>query len=123
MEQYMDQIRMACDGPSALPQDQLLDPDAMWVRASGWTPLEMLTNCYRNPWQRMSDRIAAARAVLDYAHKKLPAELKLSGNPAAPILGGVKLDVQALGKLNDQELDLLTSLVDKLGGFKHGTPS
>lgn len=98
---------------SALPPLlEELDPDAAWVRASGQTPLEFLVFTYRNVWQRASDRISAAKAVLEYAHKRLPNELKLQGDPAAPLLG--RLGPADLSKLNDGELQTLTKLIEKM---------
>lgn len=99
-----------------LPDD--IDPDAAWIRATGWTPLEFLTHTYRNPWQKPSDRISAAKAILDYAHRRLPQELKLSGTPGAPLVSGVALTPAALASLTDSELETLTKLLDKMGGFK-----
>lgn len=103
--------------PSALPPlPDDVDPDAAWVRASGWSPLEYLTHCYRNPWMKTSDRVAAARAVLDYAHKRMPQRLALGGDPANPIIPS--FSPAALSALTDIEVDQLRALLDKLGGFK-----
>ena len=41
-------------GLDPLPDD--LMPDAAWVRARGWSPLEFLVYAYRNPWLKISDR-------------------------------------------------------------------
>lgn len=50
----------------ALVQEQLL-----WIRSSGPTPVEFLARVYRNPLNKMNDRVSAARALLDYTHRKL----------------------------------------------------
>lgn len=87
--------------------------DDVWVKASGATPLEFLTHTYRNGFQRMEHRISAAKAVLDYTHRKLPARVELSGD-----LGGrnVQLDAVALAKLSDKELEQMMKLLEKIGG-------
>jgi hypothetical protein len=83
------------------------------VKSSGATPLEFLTHTYRNGFQRMEHRISAAKAVLDYTHRKLPARVELSGD-----LGGrnVQLDAVALAKLSDKELEQMMKLLEKIGG-------
>jgi len=81
-----------------------------WVAAEGWTPVEFLVHTYRNGHQRMEHRIAAAKAVLEYAHKKLPQKLE------AEVVGaGIKVDAALLAKLTDKELDVLEKLLSKAG--------
>ena len=52
-----------------------------WLESSGETPLEYLTSVYRDdtPDVRVSDKIAAARALLDYVHRKVPATIEVKG--------------------------------------------
>lgn len=52
-----------------------------WLESSGETPLEYLTSVYRDdtPEVRVSDKIAAARALLDYVHRKVPATVEIKG--------------------------------------------
>lgn len=52
-----------------------------WLQTSGETPLEYLTSVYRNDDSevRTSDKIAAARALLDYVHRKVPAQIEVKG--------------------------------------------
>lgn len=110
--------RIPCDGPSKLtdtPLELLNDPDALWVRMSGWTPLEYLTFCYRNPYQKPSDRIAAAKAVMEHAHRAV-REIRVSGNPAAPLLAGVAVTPKTLSSLSDDDLAAFTALLEKLKG-------
>jgi len=85
---------------------------AFWIKSSGWTPVEFLTTVYRNGFQKMSDRISAAKAVLEYAHKKLPAKLEVSGDLGTK---SITLDAVALSKLSDKELEVMTKLLEKLG--------
>lgn len=53
-----------------------------WVRRTGETPLEFLTRMYRHPFVDRKDRIAAARAVQDYVHQKLPTVAVLKNDQA-----------------------------------------
>ena len=50
-----------------------------WLQTSGETPLEFLTSVYRddNPDVKTSDKIAAARALLDYVHRKVPTQVEV----------------------------------------------
>lgn len=52
-----------------------------WLQTSGETPLEYLTSVYRaqDDSVRVSDKIAAARALLDYVHRKVPAQVEVKG--------------------------------------------
>lgn len=52
-----------------------------WLQSSGETPLEYLASVYRasDETVRVSDRIAAARALLDYVHRKVPQQVEVKG--------------------------------------------
>ena len=95
-------------GNSTLTDEEV----AFWIRASGWTPVEFLTTVYRNGFQKMEHRISAAKAVLEYAHKKMPAKLDVSGELGTK---SIALDAVAMSKLSDKELEVLTKLLEKLG--------
>ena len=82
--------------------------DADWVRSSGKTPLEFLSAVYRHPLIKMTERINAAKAVLDYSHRKMPTELELSGGANA-----IKLSADMVSGLTDAELDTLEALMTK----------
>jgi hypothetical protein len=43
-----------------------------WVQRTGETPIEFLAKTYRSSSAKTSDRITAARALLDYVHRKMP---------------------------------------------------
>lgn len=94
-------------GNSLMTDDEV----AFWIKASGWTPIEFLTTVYRNGYQRMEHRISAAKAVLEYAHKKLPAKLEVSGDLGTK---SITLDAVALSKLTDKELEVMTKMLEKL---------
>jgi len=48
-----------------------------WLQMTGETPLEFLANTYRDGNNRVGDRIQAARALLDYVHRKVPAQVDI----------------------------------------------
>jgi hypothetical protein len=91
-------------GPSDLGAKDI----ATWTAASGWTPVEFLTHLYRNPWQKTQDRIAAAKAVLEYNHRKLPEKIEFEGSTKSLVL-----DSAALSSLSDKDLAVLEKLLEK----------
>jgi len=48
-----------------------------WLQVTGETPLEFLAGTYRDDNNRIGDRIQAARALLDYVHRKVPAQVEV----------------------------------------------
>ncbi|CAB4142992.1 hypothetical protein UFOVP435_43 [uncultured Caudovirales phage] len=54
-----------------LSHEALVQEQVAWIRRSGATPVEFLARAYRNPVLEMRDRVAAAKALLDYTHRKL----------------------------------------------------
>lgn len=83
-------------------------PEEEWLTASGQSPLEFLADTYRDPRFDVKDRIAAARSVLEYAHKKLPTDIAVSGQ-----VNGI-LDPKKMSQLSDEEIDILVNLLAKL---------
>jgi hypothetical protein len=43
-----------------------------WIQRTGETPIEFLTKTYRSSSAKTQDRITAARALMDYVHRKMP---------------------------------------------------
>jgi hypothetical protein len=94
----------ACSGEPSGPS-ALIDTDGeVWVKASGFTPLEFLTYAYRNVLNDTKDRIAAAKAVLEYVH--------------VPLAKGTKIDTSDgsfdASKLSDAELDQFNELLGRM---------
>lgn len=100
---------IVANSPSELTDGEL---EALWVKSRGWTPLEFLCHTYRNPWQKTSDRISAAKAVMEYIHQKLPQKVELGGE----VVQTKKLKAENLGKLSDKELEVFTKLLQKMEG-------
>lgn len=96
-------------GPSDLGSQDI----ATWTVASGWTPIEFLTHTYRNGWQRMEHRISAAKAVLEYNHRKLPDRVEVDLKSKSLVL-----DSAALSSLSDKELAMLEKILEKAGAEK-----
>jgi hypothetical protein len=85
-----------------------LDPD-IWIKSRGWTPVEFLTHAMRNPFQQMGHRITSAKALLEYAHRKMPERLEIAGD-----LGVKHIDAAALAKLKPEELETLEKILEKM---------
>lgn len=79
-----------------------------WLQTSGETPLEYLTSVYRTDDDsvRVSDKIAAARALLDYVHRKVPQQVEVKGptqeetNTSAAIVRDIGEQLARLAALN-----------------------
>jgi hypothetical protein len=105
-EQELPPFAVDASGASELGAQDI----ATWTAASGWTPIEFLTHTYRNGWQRMEHRIAAAKAVLEYNHRKLPDKVEVDMQSKS-----LTLDATALSALSTKELALLEKLLEKAG--------
>jgi hypothetical protein len=103
----------------SLDELEQLNPDELWARMSGWTPLEFLTFAYRNPYLPMSQRISAAARVMDVIHKAKPKEVS---GPGGQPLGGFSpmggLGQLDMSKLSDADLLTLEEIVSKARGEK-----
>ena len=82
-----------------------------WLQNSGEMPLEFLARTYRSDDAKMSDRITAARTLMDYAHRKVPSVQKIEQD----ITTTPKLNAAVLKGLNAEDLDLLEQILSKLG--------
>jgi hypothetical protein len=108
----------------SLDELEQLNPDELWARMSGWTPLEFLTFAYRNPYLPMSQRIAAAARVMDVIHKAKPKGI--SGVLGEPGLLGGFVPIGGLGqldtsKLSDADLAQLEKILSKAKVEPDGT--
>lgn len=108
---YLEQLRAAAERPTQLA-DGPDTAEATWIRSSGLTPLEFLVETYRDPFMEAKHRVAAARAVLEYAHKRLPVPLRLGNDPESPLMPGGA--VPDLSKLSDDELEQFATLMQKM---------
>jgi len=106
IESALPPFAVDASGPSDLGAQDI----ATWTAASGWTPIEFLTHTYRNGWQRMEHRISAAKAVLEYNHRKLPDQVEIDLKSKSLVL-----DSAALSSLSDKDLAILEKLLEKAG--------
>jgi DNA-binding MarR family transcriptional regulator len=81
-----------------------------WLQLSGDTPLELLTRMYRDEEARPSDRIAAAKTLMDYVHRKIPTKQEVETKD----ISAPKLDPKILKGLTEKELDVLEKLLAKM---------
>ena len=54
-----------------------------WVQRTGETPIEYLVKTYRSSSSKTMDRISAARAVMDYVHRKMPHTIDVKDDRAS----------------------------------------
>lgn len=83
-------------------------PEEEFITSTGPTPLEFLAEVYRSPLHDPKDRINAAKAILEYTHRKLPTKAETNVN-----LSGPKLNPAMLQGLTDSELETLIKLLEK----------
>lgn len=72
-------------------------------------PLDTLRELSLNPFVKPSERISAAKALLEYTARKVPAQLQLA-NPDGTAL---TLDASAFARLSEAELSTLQALLEK----------
>jgi len=82
-----------------------------WIQSTGQTPLEFLADTYRNDGVKAGDRINAAKAMLDFVHRKVPVKTEVETKDVTE----PKLDAKVLKGLSDKELATLESLLKKMG--------
>jgi hypothetical protein len=83
-EQLLEQMKLKSaqlagndpNGPSKLPHDPTLTADAIALREQNETPLEWLGRVRRGEVEPTSAQLAAARAELEYYHKKQVARVQ-----------------------------------------------
>jgi len=104
------------DGGNGFPaqSDGLDDTQAAtvrWIQNTGQTPIELLAEMYRDSEQKPGDRIQAAKAMLDFVHRKVPVKTEIETKD----LTEPKLDAKLLKGLSAKDLALLEQLLTKVG--------
>lgn len=82
-----------------------------WLQSSGEMPLEFLARTYRSENFKIGDRIAAARTLMDYVHRKVPVKTELETKDITE----PKLAPKVVKGLTDKELNQLEVLLKKMG--------
>lgn len=93
--------------------DEGLRIQAAYVAQVGDHPLDVLKTLSKNPFVKPSDRISAAKALLEYGARKVPAQFELNAKGAA-----LTIDASALSGLSAKELEMLEKLLSKAGAEK-----
>lgn len=88
--------------------DEGLRIQAAYVNQVGDHPLDVLKTLVKNPWVKPSDRISAAKALLEYGARKVPAQFDIKATGMA-----LTVDASMLSKLSDKELSALEKLLAK----------
>lgn len=91
--------------------DNTLSATVRWLQESGEMPLEFLARTYRSEGAKMSDRLTAARTLMDYVHRKVPVKTETETKDITE----PKLDPKVLKGLSEKELEVLEKLLAKLG--------
>lgn len=89
--------------------DYAVSATIRWLQESGEMPLEFLARTYRSEDAKMSDRLTAARTLMDYAHRRVPVKQELETKNLVP-----KLDPSMLKGLSAKELDVLEKILAKI---------
>lgn len=92
--------------------DEALRFQAQYIKHVGAHPLDVLKQLSLNVFVKPGDRISAAKALLEYGARKVPAQLELTGKNGEAL----KLDHAQLTKLSDKELATLEALLSKVEG-------
>lgn len=83
-----------------------------YISTVGEEPLAILKSIAENLFCKPSDRVNAAKIMLEYSRRKIPAQFELSGPEGAAI----KLDRSQLSALSPKELAMLEQLLQKAAG-------
>jgi hypothetical protein len=81
-----------------------------WLQESGEMPLEFLARTYRSEDNKISDRLTAARTLMDYVHRKVPQKSEID----TKLISEPRLNPTLLRELSAKDLDLLEELLKKL---------
>lgn len=93
-----------------------LSPEALRLQAKfvlevGTHPMDVLRHVMQNVFTEPGHRISAAKALLEYGARKVPAQFELTGKDGAAL---TSLPAEALKKLSKPELDAFQQLCAKM---------
>jgi hypothetical protein len=90
-----------------LSSDLAVEIQAKYIAEIGSHPFEALKSISQNPMCKPADRIGAAKALLEYSHRKVPQKVDVGLDKT------IKIDASALSALTTEELDTLQALLAK----------
>lgn len=99
-----------CEGLDPL-SDEGLRVQANYVKLVGDHPLDILKTLAKNPFVKPSDRINAAKTLLEYGARKIPAQFELTSKNTALVI-----DPSQFSALSAKELETLEKLLGKAQG-------
>lgn len=82
-----------------------------WIQSTGKTPLEFMTQVYRDTGQQMGHRIAAASKLMEYIHRKMPQQIETTQMQQ---ISAKNFDPSAIRALSEKELAALEKLLEKM---------
>jgi hypothetical protein len=88
-----------------------MDLQAQYVASLPQHPLDILKRISVNVFCTPSERISAAKTLLEYSMRKVPSTVDVNTSTAA-----LKIDASALSALTAEELDTLQALLAKTNG-------
>jgi len=89
-----------------------LKMQAQYIAEVGQHPLDILRDVASNIFAKPGERVQAAKALLEYSLRKVPAQMEVTGKDGAPLA----VHPTQLKNLNDKELDTLRALLVKAQG-------
>lgn len=85
-----------------------MDLQAQYIRSLPQHPLDILRRISTNVFCTPSERISAAKTLLEYSLRKVPSTVDLNTKSEA-----IRIDASALSALSTEELDTLQALLAK----------
>lgn len=90
-----------------------LEMQALFVREMPKHPMDVLARIMTNMYCTPSERMTAAKTLMEYSMRKVPSTLDVNQTTSA-----LKIDASALSALSLEELETLQALLAKAGGSK-----
>jgi hypothetical protein len=89
--------------------DDAIRFQAQYVTKVGTHPMDVLKAIVANPFVKPSERVAAAKILLEYGARKVPSTLELDTSKNLPL----KITPEMISALSDDEMETLVGLLRK----------
>ena len=89
--------------------DDAIRIQAQYVTNVGTHPMDVLKALVANPFVKPSERVSAAKILLEYGARKVPSTLELDTSKNLPL----KITPEMISALSDTEMETLVSLLRK----------
>jgi hypothetical protein len=97
----------------AYAPDAKLTPEQQYILSRGWSPVEFLREVYLEPLAPLAQRVVAAKALLEYAHRAQAKEVVVPAGAVSSTTINVGSSAVDLKKLSDADLATLDSLLSR----------